>query len=491
VSYLNDIFGRLRQSRRWVVAQFVGTPLLILAGIAWTRLPEKHLWQVALSLLVPLLLAISALELEAGTMRSLAGGDGKRVKLVWGAMTLLAWIAVVWLAWALLDWCDDQIPQWAGYLNSQAPAHARAKLFTYDHIVLWMTILKWVVRWIVVPAKVIPYAIASAQWGWRLPVRRVLRLLRDWRWWSAVMIAALVAVELPARFFAPNPYGTVSAQVWHVSLKLAVTYILAVGSWVLLLAWFAVLFERIPESVRSREAESFCRNLRVGWRWIAAAAGVILVVNLPLWPLTAPSGTDIIARIAIGIRIAASAAVFVFLVLLCRSFLANAAKKTKVYWGILASTAWLGVTFAVALQDDKFPLPLLHWKWGDFVIFVLFVPFVASAAVWGWVLPWKRFAALFINPRWLAAGVATFVGETYLVSAITKQLVGSSQPDGSPSGIYNFLAMSLSLGFVVLQLAWLAALLDESPLPIEANTIEPKVLAPEVSKNNSPEVPLP
>ncbi len=47
----------------WVAAQFWGTLLLVLAGLAWTRLPDKHAWQVLLSLLVPLLLVIAALAL--------------------------------------------------------------------------------------------------------------------------------------------------------------------------------------------------------------------------------------------------------------------------------------------------------------------------------------------------------------------------------------------------------------------------------------------
>ena len=243
-TYGKDLLGRLRHSRRWVAAQFVGTLLLILIGIAWTRLPEKHVWQVLLSLLVPLVVAISVLELEAGTMRSLASDDGKRVKLVWGAMTLLVWIAVAWLTWALLDWCDSRIPQWAGYLNSQAPAHWRAKFLTYQHLSLWMTAIEWALRWIVVPAKVIPYAMASAQWGLRLPWRRVIRLLWNWRWWPAVVVAALLSVWLPGRLFASVPTGTVSAQIWRVTLKLTATYLLAVGSWVLLLAWAAVLFGR-------------------------------------------------------------------------------------------------------------------------------------------------------------------------------------------------------------------------------------------------------
>ncbi|MGD0801138.1 MAG: hypothetical protein ABR906_07480 [Terracidiphilus sp.] len=244
MSYFKDLFRRLRLSRRWVAAQFVLTLLLILVVIAWTRLPEKHAWQVLLSLALPLLVAISAIELQAGTARSLAVDDGKRVKLVWGGLTLLVWIAVAWISWALLDWCDNRFPLWAGYLNSKASAHARATLFTYEHIYLWMTYVEWVFRWIALPAKVIPYAMASAQWGLRLPLRRVFRLLWNWRWWLAVTLAALVAVWLPGRFFAAVPHGSVLAQEGRVALKLAAAYLLAVGSWVLLLGWAAVLFGR-------------------------------------------------------------------------------------------------------------------------------------------------------------------------------------------------------------------------------------------------------
>jgi hypothetical protein len=197
---------------------------------------------VALDLFVPLLLIVSALELQAATVRKFADDDGKRVKLVWGAVSLLVWIAVGAAAWALLDWCDGQIPLWAGYFNSKATAHARATTFTFQHIQRWMTELEWVLRWVVLPAKLIPYAAASTQWGWRLPWRRVLRFLFNWRWWFGVVLASLVGVWLPSHFFDKPPGGTVTAQVWSVGLKLAGAYVVAVGSWVLLLAWWATLF---------------------------------------------------------------------------------------------------------------------------------------------------------------------------------------------------------------------------------------------------------
>jgi len=244
VSNVKSLFHSLSHARRWIVFQFVLTPILILAGIAWTRLPDKHLWQVALDLLLPLLLIVCALELEAATIRAFAASDGRRVKLVWGAVTLLVWIAIGAAFWVLLDWCDDQIPEWAGYLNSKASSHARSVVFTYAHIVRWLTFAEWILRWIVLPGKLIVLGAASAQWGWRLPVRRIYRILLSGRWWFGVVLAALVGVLLPSRFFIGLPHGTVSAQVWTVVLKLAALYLLAVGTWVLLLAWVATLFDR-------------------------------------------------------------------------------------------------------------------------------------------------------------------------------------------------------------------------------------------------------
>ena len=250
MTYMNDLLHRLRSSMSWVGAQFWGMPLLVLAGIGFTRLPDKYAWQVFLSLLVPALLLAGFLFLQAGTMRRLLGEERDRTPLLWGALMLLAWAIVAWVAWAILDWCDDQIPTWAGYLNSRAPAHWRATLFTFAHLTHWMTITEWVLRWIIVPGKVIPFALVSAVTGWRLPVSRVLRVLWSWRWWPAVLVAAILGAAVPKHFFAGLPYGTVHHQVWTVIFKLGATYLLAVISWVLLLAWGAVLLTRqapLPE----------------------------------------------------------------------------------------------------------------------------------------------------------------------------------------------------------------------------------------------------
>jgi hypothetical protein len=232
------LLHRLRLAHRWVVAQFGVTLGLILLGLAWAHIPDRQLWQVALSLLIILLLVISALELQAGTMRALADDDGKRVKLVWGALTLLVWIAISCAFWVALDWCDVRIPQWAGYLYAQAPTGSKSSLFSFVNIYVGLQCAEWLLRCVVLPAKMIPYGMASAQWGWRLPVRSILRLLWNRYWWLGVLLAVMVGVALPAWFLV----GSDSQPIWYGVLKLAAAYLLGVSSWVLLLGWAATLF---------------------------------------------------------------------------------------------------------------------------------------------------------------------------------------------------------------------------------------------------------
>jgi hypothetical protein len=463
-------FRRLGQSWRWLLVQLVLTPVLLLLGIAWTRIPEKNFLQVAATFLLPFLLIVSFLELEAGTMRALATNDGKRVKLVGGAVGLAVLGFLLWIGWGLVDTFDGQTSAWASYLNSQSPEHTR--IFTYERYTRSLTVIAWILRWIFVPGLLLPFAAAVAQWGKRIPWRKVFRLLIEWKWWLGITIAALLAVLIPSYFFDSLPHGTVHAQEWHLGLKLGGAFLLKLVSWVLVLGWLAVLFDRIPETEPSREVVLFGRNLRAGWRLIAAAVSILLVVNLPVWPLNASNHSQVAFRIAMGIRVSAFLAVLLLVVFLYRSMFPPPNQKTRLVWGIVASLIWVGISFGVASLDTFIPFTLLKSIWGDFMLFVVFSPFVASAAVWGWVLPWKRILGLFRDPRWLAAGVATFFAEIYLASQIAELFTDSAHSTGAPSGVHDFLAMTLSLGFVVLQLAWLAALLAPPTAP-EAPAEEP------------------
>jgi len=256
VKNIRSAILRLGHAWPWIIAQFAGMIVLILLGLTWTRIPDKTTWEVLVTLAMPLLLIVAVLLLQTATMRRLMDYEHARIRLVWSVLFLGFWVALGLIACLLLDWCDARIPNWASYLNSRFSAHSRATVFTYEHLQRWLSLAEWVFRWILVPGKLTLNAMATVQWGWRAPFRRVLRLIFSWRWWLAVVICSLIAVAWPSTFFEGVPHGTVSHQVWAVTLKLAAVYFLAIAAWLILLAWAATLFsaakpaadpgERIP-----------------------------------------------------------------------------------------------------------------------------------------------------------------------------------------------------------------------------------------------------
>lgn len=240
---------RLLRARLWLAVQLIAIALLILAGLGWTRIPEKHAWQVALSILIPLLLAACFLLLQAATLRAILrarpdGGQSAgllRVSLAWGAATLIVWVAIASLLWMLIDRPDDQLTSWASYLNSRFGAGARSRIATFAHLFAALTWARRILEWVVIPGLLLPLA-ASARWGLRrLPWRRVFHVWMSWRWWLGIVVASLLGVFWPQSFFDALPHGTVSAQVWRVVLKLAAAYLLAIASWIGALAWVAAL----------------------------------------------------------------------------------------------------------------------------------------------------------------------------------------------------------------------------------------------------------
>jgi hypothetical protein len=140
--------------------------------------------------------------------RSLLSDGEKRVRMLWGTLSMLIW-AVLGLGIAVL--------------------------FSLLH----MPIVIWMLSFVVAPAVLIPFAAGSAQWGLRLPWRRILQVQRAWRWWLGVLLAALglALVNLLVTV-------VVVEQTWAAELKLDLVSLLEMGIWILLLGWFALLFDR-------------------------------------------------------------------------------------------------------------------------------------------------------------------------------------------------------------------------------------------------------
>lgn len=407
---LKDWIYRLRTSIGWIAAQFWATLLIVLAGVGWTRLPDRHVWQVGLSILLPLALLAATLLLEAGTMRKLSGQEQGRVGMAQGALTLLVWAAIAWFAWLLLNWCDDRVILWAGYLNSRAPAHLRAALFSYQHLSTCITLLIWALRWIVLPAKLIPLALASAQWGWRLPCLKLVCLLLNWRWWLAALVAALAGVVLPGQLFAGLPHGSTSHQVWAVVFETAGAFLLPIFCWVLLLSLGATLLSRQAEPAEDALDRQLLARFHAGRIWITGLAvwtflsflSDVLTDHLP--DSLKSSGWIIIPIILV------LAVSLVFLqVLLMRSMIGPDEKRASVVSGTLMPLAWAlpGVVILVVSAAPDFPgyLEVLCWV----LVSGLLIPFLAASAQWGVRLPWRRVVRILYEWRWWLGIVAAVI----------------------------------------------------------------------------------
>jgi hypothetical protein len=501
---LRDFLRRLRHGWIWAGLQFVLTALLILLGIAWTRLPDKQLWQVALTLLLPLLLLVSALELQAGTMRRFAEDDGKRAKLVWGAISMLPWIALGWVAWVFLDWCDDRIPEWAGYLNSRASAHERAMLFNFPHIQRALTVVEWLLRWVAVPAKVVPAMVASAQWGLRrLPLEKTVQVIRNWRWWLAVALAAFLAVWLPGRFFVGVPDGGVSAQIWHLSLKLAGAYLLAVICWVLLLGWAATLFACRQSSEELKGYRDLLARLCMGRLWIGAVFAWILVWTVLDRTLGAlPGSVGWQAALPLLPQFLMLPVALIVLGALLRAMADDAGKRVRLVWGALSLLVWIALAMGALAFIEwchframpyGLALSLAGWALRWVLLPGLLIPFAAASAQWGLRLPRRKVLRVLLSWKWWLGALFAALAATLLDFLLTGKPSGEVPTAAWIVDSKIVAAHLLETAVWILLLGWEAALFGRGwPAPGEAQEPIPAVAgSPDAGKQDDVKLPPP
>ena len=221
----------LSMSRHWVGAQFgwvllwiwVNLESLYFHGIQ--RLPEW--FSSGLGVSDRALVAITALVVQAGMLRSLMRNHGKHVRPVWGSLALLLWGMLYLVAAEMQDYLPGQI-------------------------------LNWLLAWVVTPVIFFPFAAASNLWGFRLPWRSIFRVVCAWRWWLCVLLIATVGrvAEIYFDSICGNPY------LWDVDLAAGLNMVtvdlLETWLWVLLLGWLAVLFDMGQLSPRANVVVTTC-----------------------------------------------------------------------------------------------------------------------------------------------------------------------------------------------------------------------------------------
>ena len=134
-------------SPAWVLRQMVLAVVVVLLSIVWLRLSDSNVLWVGLSLLLGLVILVVAGGGETSLLLSLAVRTRTRGRLLRGIVLLLV-AALLWYAVGnVIAHVQVHDSMRAGYYNSRFSASAR-RLFTYDHILLWLGWLWAIVRWI-------------------------------------------------------------------------------------------------------------------------------------------------------------------------------------------------------------------------------------------------------------------------------------------------------------------------------------------------------
>lgn len=193
----------------WPMALVGGLSAAVLFGgfVLWLRIPEAHAWQLVASAVTGLLWLFCALWVVAAGLayfrrfhqegvRCLGrafGGTWKRVP--W----LLLWAVVMVLVWRWIAGYGESTQAWADYLRSVSPLWLR-KWWSAAQLDHAFTRLLWAARWWIVPALLLPWAVAWTTRGmgtWSTAAADWKRAVRCGAYWVALLIGVLLLVEVP------------------------------------------------------------------------------------------------------------------------------------------------------------------------------------------------------------------------------------------------------------------------------------------------------
>jgi hypothetical protein len=232
-SVLRDAIGLL--SVRLVLQQLGLALLVSLFSMAWLRIPDSSIFNVAGTVVLTLLIVALAGEGESWLVLRLSGKPTTLSRFVRGSVLLFAGIAL-WLAWcSVVAHLQANEGLWAGYLNSRFPHNLR-NFFSYAHIVLWLDWLCTALIWLAAGKLVALFAILTAS---AHPLRTILYAWRRLTCWLAFLFVPLIAVFLSRAIMNWTPGKGLRIELLSLALRfsftvlvdaLAACFLLAVAS---------------------------------------------------------------------------------------------------------------------------------------------------------------------------------------------------------------------------------------------------------------------
>jgi hypothetical protein len=234
--------------RVWAL-ELGGNALLTLVCVAWLGIPDSHVWELLLSLLLAAGIGVAVLWMQVWVLRRLRGCVTlPRMWVSCGA--LLGWVLLWWGLAVAAGHLDDGAGARAVYWNSRLSPGWRARV-GYERLGTWQMDVVAAIVWWVIPALVLPFLVEMVACGGRNGMwRRSARVLRSWWVWIATGAAAWLGFWASGKLVAGRPGQTVKGELVSVGARLTAIFVLDVALLVLLLAVVAELLRRVEDRVQ-------------------------------------------------------------------------------------------------------------------------------------------------------------------------------------------------------------------------------------------------
>jgi hypothetical protein len=227
-----------RTTRILCLVHLPANALLLWLGYQWLSMGESTLWRLAGSAAAALFLLALACWLHGATFASFRRGAGPGPVAAFGTALrhlppLVLMVAAALALYGFLAW-------WAGYSATPAAKLASWLTFRFRQPVKPATVLRyfnaalWMVRWVLLPADLLPLFSGVAARGWRgfgeFGWRRYTRLYR-----LEAPLLVLCALWVPFRLLNWVPrVGTFRMEVLSFVWRAGVAYLLFVAAALLL-----------------------------------------------------------------------------------------------------------------------------------------------------------------------------------------------------------------------------------------------------------------
>jgi len=228
----------------WLL-QLLGNAGILVGFVGWLHMPVATWWWIVLNAILIAVLTIAFLVLQGGTLNYyfMLARDAAAVlrpgfqSAARHVLALGLWAVVFLVLWNFLSGLDQYFYTLPGYLRSEFPIWLR-RLLSEDSLERALECLVNLLRWVVVPGLLLPFASLSADLGMRglISFRAWARCLASLSYWITLMVAVLLSVYVGYLLmdWKPNPEtSTLTGEKIHFGFRLLFSAILMVFSWLL------------------------------------------------------------------------------------------------------------------------------------------------------------------------------------------------------------------------------------------------------------------